>query len=148
MCEEIEDEPYPMTSHRTERSPLAALSLHDPNDITGRDHAACNDHRHDRALHGRGSITRACQRRKPGCKRSIFTQGERRPVISMRARDPSSNTVPASSLVKRRCRVVMFSPRSPAATQNPSALSSRMSSSSTRWYLPQIRAAGVFRLVI
>jgi len=40
VCEEIEDEPYPMTSHRTERPPLAALSLHDPNDITGIDQAA------------------------------------------------------------------------------------------------------------
>jgi hypothetical protein len=57
-CEEIEDAPHPRPSHRTEPSPPAALSLHDPNDITGRDRAAGNDYRHDRALHCRGSIIR------------------------------------------------------------------------------------------
>jgi len=58
LCKEIEDGPYPRPSHRTKPSPRAVLSLHDLNDITGRDRAAYNDHRHDRALHCRGSITR------------------------------------------------------------------------------------------
>jgi len=77
-------------------------------------------------------LVRVTARRNPGSKRSIFTQGERSPVIWMRARDPSSSTAPASRPAKSTCRVVMFSPRSPAATLNPSALSSRKSSSSTR----------------
>jgi hypothetical protein len=72
-------------------------------------------------------------RLSPARKRSMRMQGVRRPVSSMTVEGPSSIRVPSGIRSRSRPVVVMFSPRSPAATLKPASRREAKSSDGIRW---------------
>ena len=79
---------------------------------------------------------------KPGMKRSSWTQGFRRPVISMRAAAPRCRRAPVGSARRSMPRVVTFSPISPAAIAKPLRRNSSKSSTWMRWTCRRLGMVG------